>query len=1122
MHAAVWRTLRSTFRSRPPARVISGRQYLHSPRRRSFHSTPRPTSTPPTDPQDPPVEQDDSSAHDRDNPALAATPEDAAKSEEPEVIAKKLQRSKEMVRHYGSALKRSQRHNRSQDLPPIHIPNWFLKRNVVLCEEHTQRDPIDASSWALVLKNKQTGEPYMNLPLPISKPELIKSIPELIKCDKINVETPEDEAKTSSSKFSSFLGISPESAEFRLHFSVIAEIKATVAACLSVVRPELGISFPSAKTNLILHSPAEDSDNLLPELVHSIAAEIGADVVRLDAQDLAEIAGHYLGENSDPSAQSIRSLGYHTYSSNPEIREESEEADQDEEGQDDEDAQANSPQSLGFPASRPFSGIKGPSMMTGAIHVVGLDSLSKSPLLKALGLSPGNGRDRGGVMSSSGSSSGRFPSQNEIHWEDMKLSALLEALVDSSDQKRTSTVARASKNHPSDTVDHIRQKKSPKFFDYSLPEIADTIDVSCVSDILGNGPKPEAQITIEMQKLPGTGQIALKKPAVVPPKYKIIFIRDVKELGSTQRGSQILLRLQEIIRKRRADGEHIMIIGTTSSTDLIPELSKSGIKSLQSEGDDSFARTIFVPIGPTNLSRYDVPNPPYKTSEKIGAVMARNAEINLRHIQDMLRRLDPIAASRITDPEQRLELPFEPFDPNVFMGRVLSFDEVHRVALTAIGICLSQPNTSHISAAHVSLAMSLIDISDRVKFQAVERPKRHAKIAASRRNLRPMSSRERYDRAISNANKHEKRLLAGVINPERIKTTFTDVHAPAETIEALRTLTSLSLLRPEAFSYGVLATDKIPGLLLYGPPGTGKTLLAKAVAKESGATVLEVSGSEVYDMYVGEGEKNVRAIFSLARKLSPCVVFIDEADAIFGSRDGGRQRTSHREIINQFLKEWDGMNDLSVFIMVATNRPFDLDDAVLRRLPRRLLVDLPTLGDRKKILEIHLKGEQLDESVNIEELATRTPLYSGSDLKNLAVAAALTCVREENEQAAIAAAKAMSAAADVDLDSTTATESASTKKSDDPTATDPVQKLVTPQLLPGQKYQFPEKRTLHARHFEKALQEISASISEDMSSLNAVKKFDEQFGDRKGRRKKSAYGFGTKQDKDEKSARVRT
>lgn len=313
-------------------------------------------------------------------------------------------------------------------------------------------------------------------------------------------------------------------------------------------------------------------------------------------------------------------------------------------------------------------------------------------------------------------------------------------------------------------------------------------------------------------------------------------------------------------------------------------------------------------------------------------------------------------------------------------------------------------------------------------------------------------------------NTHEKKLLNGVVDAKSIRTTFSDVHVPPETIDALKTLTSLSLIRPEAFTYGVLATDKIPGLLLYGPPGTGKTLLAKAVARESGATVLEVSGSEVYDMYVGEGEKNVKAIFTLAKKLSPCVVFIDEADAIFCSRTGASSRTSHRELINQFLREWDGMNDMSAFIMVATNRPFDLDDAVLRRLPRRLLVDLPTEQDRLAILKIHLKDETLDSSVDLAELARRTPLYSGSDLKNLSVAAALACVREENDLAA--------------------------------------------QHQGEEPYQYPARRTLTWKHFERGMEEISASISEDMSSLSAIRKFDEQYGDRKGRRKKApGWGF---------------
>lgn len=166
--------------------------------------------------------------------------------------------------------------------------------------------------------------------------------------------------------------------------------------------------------------------------------------------------------------------------------------------------------------------------------------------------------------------------------------------------------------------------------------------------------------------------------------------------------------------------------------------------------------------------------------------------------------------------------------------------------------------------------------------------------------------------------------------------------------------------------------------------------------------------------------------------------------------------------------------------MVATNRPFDLDDAVLRRLPRRLLVDLPVETDREAILSIHLKDELLAPCVSLSQIAKDTLYYSGSDLKNVSVAAALAAVREEQEDA------------------------------NKHTGEEP--------------YVYPEKRTLRKEHFVKALEEISASISEDMGTLSAIRKFDEKYGDRKGRRKKSAgLGFGgtTVPEKDSESVRVR-
>ena len=151
----------------------------------------------------------------------------------------------------------------------------------------------------------------------------------------------------------------------------------------------------------------------------------------------------------------------------------------------------------------------------------------------------------------------------------------------------------------------------------------------------------------------------------------------------------------------------------------------------------------------------------------------------------------------------------------------------------------------------------------------------------------------------------------------------------------------------------------------------------------------------------------------------------------------------------------------------------DLDDAVLRRLPRRLLVDLPTEKDRLEILKIHLRDEQLAEDVSLPDLAAKTPYYSGSDLKNLSVAAALSCVREENELA---------------------------------------KKYNTENEEP---YKHAEKRTLTAQHFTRALEEITASISEDMTSLKDIKKFDEQYGDKRGKKKKSSkWGFNAAADMD--------
>ncbi|KAI9338711.1 P-loop containing nucleoside triphosphate hydrolase protein [Zopfochytrium polystomum] len=287
----------------------------------------------------------------------------------------------------------------------------------------------------------------------------------------------------------------------------------------------------------------------------------------------------------------------------------------------------------------------------------------------------------------------------------------------------------------------------------------------------------------------------------------------------------------------------------------------------------------------------------------------------------------------------------------------------------------------------------------------------------------------------------------------------------------LQTLVTLPLLQPQHFSTGILSRHSISGVLLFGPPGTGKTMLAKAVAKSSGARFMAVALSDVFDKYVGEGEKNTRAIFTLARKLAPCVVFLDEVDALFGARRGGDgMHSSKREIINEFMSEWDGLASANrgVIVMGATNRPFDLDDAILRRMPRRVLVDLPDAAAREKILASHLRDEALAPDVSLQSLAERTVLYSGSDLKNVCISAALNSVKE-------------TVARELFEPKSTATASA------------PVTSFST------------------ETHFEGALKEVPPSLTEETQTLVELRKWDDLYGEGAAKRKGAArkgWGFG--------------
>ncbi|XP_062203389.1 uncharacterized protein LOC133905581 [Phragmites australis] len=249
-------------------------------------------------------------------------------------------------------------------------------------------------------------------------------------------------------------------------------------------------------------------------------------------------------------------------------------------------------------------------------------------------------------------------------------------------------------------------------------------------------------------------------------------------------------------------------------------------------------------------------------------------------------------------------------------------------------------------------------------------------------------------------NEFEKKLLSDVILPKGIGVTFEDIGALDNVKETLKELVMVPLQRPELFSKGNLRKP-VKGILLFGPPGTGKTMVAKAVATEAGASFIHVSMSSITSKWLGEVEKYVKAIFSLASKLSPAVIFIDEVDSFLGNRENPREHSAMRRMKNEFMTHWDGLRTKEqerVLVLGATNRPFDLDEAVIRRFPRRLMVSLPDASNREKILKVILSEEVLASDVDLELLANMTDGYSGSDLKNLCVTAALYPIREVREK----------------------------------------------------------------------------------------------------------------------------
>jgi AAA+ superfamily predicted ATPase len=330
-------------------------------------------------------------------------------------------------------------------------------------------------------------------------------------------------------------------------------------------------------------------------------------------------------------------------------------------------------------------------------------------------------------------------------------------------------------------------------------------------------------------------------------------------------------------------------------------------------------------------------------------------------------------------------------------------------------------------------------------------------------------------------NEFEHTLLGQVVFASEIGVKFEDIGGLDSVKAALQEVVILPLRRPGLFRKGNLSRPT-KGVLLFGPPGTGKTMMAKAVATEAGAQFINLTMSSIASKWLGDGENYVRGLFSVARKLAPVVIFVDEADALLGQRkEYAHEHDAVRKVKNEFMLQWDGLLSKAterVLVLGSSNRPFDLDEAVLRRFQRRLLVDLPDAASRGRILRVLTAQEDLGADVDLGRLAASLEGYSGSDLRNLCAEAAMAPIREIMLREEL------------------------------PLLPRPRKERVGAEQEEQEEQEEEEVRPLCMADFEAARATTSASVSEGAASVVALREWNETCGE-SGSRKKAVLPYFT-------------
>ncbi|KAG8156330.1 hypothetical protein KVR01_013782 [Diaporthe batatas] len=432
-----------------------------------------------------------------------------------------------------------------------------------------------------------------------------------------------------------------------------------------------------------------------------------------------------------------------------------------------------------------------------------------------------------------------------------------------------------------------------------------------------------------------------------------------------RKNRRVLVRLGELVQERRKNGEDITLVISTRNLDV------------------GFKRCRKLCVSDLSTVTLSVVNPSKKGSE--ARALRRKGEVNTG-------RLSRVLGALMADGDNaRLEVEWMKNSTEDEFARygqdVWAFDDVHRAA----GQVLTRAwNKSHpvITSKHVDVALRKLSLLKSKKDSSDTAKSGESETQSEEVEKDPLEGQFLDD--------YEEKFRDCVVKPKDLRVSWDDVILDQDTKEVIQNLVPSSKIDVEASSEFLLAQLRIKGCLLYGPPGTGKTHLCRAIAASSGSRMLSIDYAATQSMWVGETEKYIRGAFSLAKRLSPCVLFIDEADALFYRRGSG-DKSWERGATTQFLNEMEGLSTSpdSPLVVVATNRPWDLDEAFLRRLPQKFYVGLPDQDARAAILRIFLKDDDLDPAVDIEGIAAATQKFSGSDLRSLCAEAALIWKMEQ-------------------------------------------------------------------------------------------------------------------------------